>query len=281
MTIRGTAAIVGVAELPIQEFSPGRSLVGLCAEAGRNAIVDAGLRKQDIDGLITAGDVSPAQQAEYMGLRPTFAVGVTMQGASGATGVTVAADAILAGHCNYVLITMGQERRGPGPRGGGGGGASIGSEFETMYGPGAGAGTGYALIYRRHMYEFGTTEEQLARMAVNQRFNALENEHSVFKGKPITVEDVMNSRYIQQPLKLLESVMPCAGATACIVTSAERAKALPHRPVYVLGAGIEQGAGAIWQTPRITTSPVAVSARNAFSMAGYSPRDMQFAEFYD
>src|SRR5688572_12892525 len=104
MTIRGETAIVGIGELPIQEFYPGRSQVGLAAEAARMAIQDAGLRKQDIDGVITAGDVTPAQQAEYMGIRPSFAAGVTMAGASGATGVTVAAGAIKAGHANYVLV---------------------------------------------------------------------------------------------------------------------------------------------------------------------------------
>lgn len=76
--------------------------------------------------------------------------------------------------------------------------------------------------------------------------------------------------------------MPCAGTGACIVTSAERAKSFPHPPVYLLGAG----AGAtthntIWQNPRITTTPVTISARRAYEMAGYGPRDMQFAQFYD
>jgi hypothetical protein len=82
-------------------------------------------------------------------------------------------------------------------------------------------------------------------------------------------------------LHILESVMPCDGAAACIVTTAERAKALPNRPVYILGAGLEQGAGNIWQAPRITTTPTKVSAAKAFKMAGYAPPDMQFAEFYD
>ena len=144
-----------------------------------------------------------------------------------------------------------------------------------------GANTGYGLIYQRHMHEFGTTEEQMAHMAVNQRFNANLNENAVFQGQLITVEDVMNSRYINRPLKLLESVMPCDGAAALIMTTPERAKSLPNRPAYLLGAGMEQGAANIWQTPRVTTTPTKVSAPRAFEMAGYKPSDMEFAEFYD
>jgi acetyl-CoA acetyltransferase len=109
--------------------------------------------------------------------------------------------------------------------------ASKGSEFEAPFGPAPGPNTGYALIKRRHMYEVGTTQEQFAKMAVNQRFNALTNPHAVFQGQPITVEDVLTSRMVNDPLHLLECVMPCGGAAACLITSAERARSLPHPPV--------------------------------------------------
>ena len=107
---------------------------------------------------------------------------------------------------------------------------------------------------QRHMHEYGTTDEQFARIAVKQRFNALTNENAVFHGQPISVDDVLASRMVNDPLHLLECVMPCAGASAAIVTSASRAKDLRQRPVYILGAG----AGAsdhdtIWQAPDITT----------------------------
>lgn len=138
------------------------------------------------------------------------------------------------------------------------------------------------MMKHRHMYEFGTTQEQFARMAVNQRFNALTNPNAVFQGEPITVDDVLNSRMVNDPLHLLECVMPCAGAAACIVTSAERAKSLPNPPVYILGAatGVSDH-DTLWQADRITTTPVAISARKAYEMAGYGPRDMQLAQFYD
>jgi len=137
------------------------------------------------------------------------------------------------------------------------------------------------LLLCRYLHKFGTTPEQLAKLAVDQATNALANPNAVFHGQPITIDDVLNSRYVNEPLKLLECVMPCAGAAALVITSAERAKAMPHRPVYVLGAGIEQGNAILWQNPEITTTPAKVSAARAFAMAGYGPRDMQFAEFYD
>ena len=137
------------------------------------------------------------------------------------------------------------------------------------------------MMYVRHMAEFGTKPEQMAQLAVNQRFNAQENPHSAFQGQPITVEDVLNSRYVNYPIHLLECVMPCGGAAAAIVTTAERAKAAFHRPVYLLGAGIGVKSEAEWQMDTLTTTPVARSAPTAFAMSGYTPRDIQFAEFYD
>src|SRR5262249_41401057 len=151
------------------------------------------------------------------------------------TGVAIAASAIEGGLCNTVLIVIGQARD---PDAGGGGGGrgpgSIAAEFEAPFGPAQGAGTGYAMMYRRHMHEYGTKPEQLPHPAPARPFNAVQSPTSALQGQPITVEGVLNSRYINEPLHFLESVMPAAGAAACIVTSAERAKELRDRPAYVL-----------------------------------------------
>ena len=288
MTLRGKAAIVGFGELPSRRTYPGRATFSLLAEATRLALAHAGLRKEEIDGLITRGnDVGTMDLAEYMGLVVGFCEGITQHGASGAHSVALAAAAIHAGLANTVLCVFGGTRDtaaggfGPGiPRGLPP--ASKGTEFEAPFGPAAGANTAYGLLKRRHMYEFGTTQEQFAKMAVNQRFNAQANPNAVFQGEPITVDDVLNSRLVNDPLHLLECVMPCGGAAACIVTSAERARSFPNPPVYLLGAGA--GAtdhDAIWQSPRMTTTPVVMSARRAFEMAGCGPKDIQFAEVYD
>ncbi|MBI4283569.1 MAG: thiolase family protein [Chloroflexi bacterium] len=285
MTLRGKTAIVGISEVPTSRRSPpGRTTFQLLAEVADMAIKDAGLRKEDIDGLITHEGSSPLNFAEYIGLRPAHCQGMVQHGASGATSIVTAAAAIDAGLCNYVLCAFGfvgeVARRATLPDSAPA--ASLGSEFEAPYGPVIAANGGYGLIKTRHMYEFGTTQRQFAKIAVDERFNALTNPNSVFQGQPITIDDVLNSRFINDPLHILESVMPCDGGGAVIVTSAERAKALPHRPVYLLGAG----AGAtthmnIWQNPRMVNTPVRLSAPRAFRMAGYAPKDMQFAEFYD
>ncbi len=288
MSIRGKAAVVGFDERPSVRNLEGRSTLSLLTEAASNAIRDAGLRKEDIDGLITRGaEVSPLTLAEYAQLKPVFTEGTTLMGASGANSIALAASAINAGYVNCVLCAFGGtrdpnvggfapgERRGETPR-------SFGTEWENPFGPVIAANGGYGLMKQRHMYQYGTRDEQFAKMAVNQRFNALTNPNAVFNGQPITLEDVLNSRYVNDPLHLLECVMPCNGAAVAIVTSAERARSLPNPPVYILGAG--GGATShemIWQESDITVTPVVHSAPRAFQMAGYGPKDMQFAEFYD
>ena len=286
-TLRGKYAIVGIGETPSRRTYPGRSSFSVVAEAARMAISDAGLRRQNIDGLITRGELmDPTQFAEYLGLAPAYVCGVVQHGATPAHGVATAAAAINAGLCDTVLVAMGGTRDPEsgvlGIGEGGDHGPGIGTEWETPYGPVAGAGGGYGLMKMRHMHEYGTTDEQFARIAVAQRFNALKNPNAVFEGRPLTLEDVLSSRYTNEPLHLLESVMPCGGAGACIVTTADRAKSLPNHPVYILGAGgSTTDHEFLWQSPRITTTPVAVSARRALEMARYAPKDIQLAEFYD
>ncbi|MBI4283572.1 MAG: thiolase family protein [Chloroflexi bacterium] len=281
MSLRGKAAIVGIAEFPTtRQPPPGRTTIGLLAELVGMVIKDAGLRKEDIDGLITYGpEVLPLQLAEYAGLRIVHCQGMAHMGASGNASIALATAAIEAGLCNYVLCAFGTVMEPGAPPYGP---ANMGTEFESPYGPVAVATGGYGIVKNRHMYEFGTTDAQFAKIAVDERFNALLNPNSPFQGRPLTVDDVLKSRLIGGPLHMLECVMPCSGGGAFIVTSAERAKALPNRPVYLLGAGI--GATdhlAIWQNPRIVDTPVKMSAPRAFQMAGYAPKDMQFAEFYD
>ncbi|MCL6646232.1 MAG: thiolase family protein [Dehalococcoidia bacterium] len=143
------------------------------------------------------------------------------------------------------------------------------------------ANPGYALIARRHMHEFGTTPEQMAKVAVDQRKNACKNPAALFGNKEITVDDVLNSRVIVDPLHLLEIVSPCTGGGAFIVTGAERSKRAPHRPVYLLGAGEAGGHCWITRARSLTTSLVKPAAEAAFKMAGMTPQDMDFVQPYD
>ena len=280
MSLRGAAAITGIGEIKPQRYHPGRTTMGLMAEASKYAIEDAGLRKDDIDGLLVVEN--PASFAEYMQIRPTYASGVTMMGASGATMVTLATSAINAGLCTNVLCVIAnllQEGvRRPPPAGSS---EDMRVQFEGPYGPTIAATGNYALIAQRHTYEYGTTPEQRARVAVDQRFNAQANPNAFFYGQPTNLEDVLNSRMISDPLRLLECVMPTSGAEAVIVSAPDRAKVGPHPPVYVLGAGIAMDHDMIANAPRITTTPVKISAARAFQMAGLGPRDMDMLSLYD
>ena len=155
--MRGTTAIVGYAELPTRRQYPGKTMNGLLAEAARDAIEHARIRKEEIDGLVVeGGSVYPTSVAEHMGLSPNFITGVSTMGASGATAVAVASMAVHSGLAKTVLVTL----AGPREAGSAWGSApepGMRTEFENPYGPAVAANTGYALMYTRHMHEYGTT----------------------------------------------------------------------------------------------------------------------------
>lgn len=286
MSIKGKAAIIGFAETKPQKSSGDKTALGIIGEVARDAIADAGLEKKDIDGLLTGiafGDYSvlwPSVVAEYLRLQPRYFSQVELGGASPAGMVWRAAAAIEAGMCNTVLCVVGDTwgnrtlalKPPPFPR--------MDAEFDAPYGLIA-ANPGYALIARRHMHEFGTTPQQMAKVAVDQRKSACKNPAALFGNKEITIDDVLNSRMIVDPLHLLEIVSPCSGGGAFIVTSAERAKQGPHRPVYLLGAGEAGGHCGITRAPSLTTSLVKPAAETAFKMAGVTPQDMDFVQPYD
>ena len=283
MSIRGKAAIVGFHEIPTEKEYPDRTTIGVLAEVALGAITDAGLRKADIDGLIAPEGLNSITLAQALKIKPTYTASMTVHGSSGAASIATAAAVIASGMANYVLCVFGESRmrsssrlqpRVPPP--------SVASEWEQPFGPVIAANGGYGLIKQRHMFEYGTTQEQFAKCAVDERFNALENENAVWRGQPITIEDVLNSRYTNDPLHLLESVMPCSGANAVVVTSAERAAALPNAPVYVLGVGGPATRhDTIWQEDDVATSPVVLSAPVALQMAQVNVKEIDFAEFYD
>lgn len=286
MSVKGKAAIVGFAEMTPQKGAGGKTPLGIIGEVAREAIADAGLEKKDIDGLLTGmaiGDYSvlwPSVVADYLHLQPKYFNQVELGGASAAGMVWRAAAAIEAGMCHNVLCVLGDSwdsktttlRPPPFPR--------IEAEFDAPYGLIA-ANPGYALIARRHMAEFGTTPEQMAKVAVDQRKSACKNPAALFGNKEISIDDVLNSRMIVDPLHLLEIVSPCTGGGAFIVTSAERAQRGPHRPVYLLGAGEAGGHCGITHARSLTTSLVKPAAESAFKMAGVTPKDMDFVQPYD
>ncbi len=261
----------------------------LLAEVALRAIEDAGLKKSDIDGLLLTppaegqGFMWPAQMAEYLKLSPSYLNMVELGGASACGAVTRAVLGVAAGLCQHCLCLSGgiwdpqvfnsQEGKtavmSP---------AEI--EYELPYGP-MGFNSAYAWIAQRHMYQFGTTPEQLAKIAVDQRQNALANPEALFNQEAITIEDVLNSPLIVDPIHLLEIVRPCSGAAAVIVSSSERAVDMLRPPVYLLGLGEASTHNSIVYSDNITHSPVKESAYRAFAMAGHKPEDMDLLSLYD
>lgn len=289
MSLRGTTAITGIGELKPSRDPGGRTTMELMAQAAIEAVRDAGLERKDIDGLVVAAPMSwspmvmPSVVAEFLGLQPGYAGLVDLGGASAAGTVWRAAAAINAGACRHVLCLSGevqdpkafyQQQRGRTPPG-----LSV-REFEAPYGPVV-ANTGYALIAQRHMHQFGTTKEQMAKVAVDERTNACANPNATFYGKPLTIEDVLGSPMVVDPLHLLEIVMPCCGAAAIVVSRAEDAASRPHPPVYLLGFGEQVTHSIVSCAPSLTETPIVYTAQKAYQMAGVSPQDMDLASVYD
>jgi len=283
MSLRNKAAAIGIGELKPTKEPGDATALSLMARVSAEAIADAGLEKKDVDGFLTGvpfsdpGMIYPGLAAEVLGISARMLNIVDIGGASPAGMFWRAAAAIDAGMCNAVLCVVADlnaagDHRPPT--------VSVMREFEAPYGN-IGANCGYALIARRHMFEFGTKPEQMAKVAVDQRTNALKNPLATFNDKPLTIDDVLGSRLIVDPLHLFEIVSPCSGGAAFIIASPEVAKRSKNPPIWLLGAGENCNHSSITYAPSLTTSPIKEAAVSAFAMAGLAPRDMHFVCPYD
>lgn len=278
-------AIVGAADTEVG-IVPGKSPTELCVEAALLALEDARLDKSQVDGLITCNSMAEPimyhaeAMAEYMQIFPPMCLTVNTGGGTTFSAVAHAANAIANGMANTILITMADSLR-----------SSMTREqamltqsstghpqFEQIYGPTVPAY--YALIATAHMAEFGTTEEHFAEVAVSGRLHAANNPTAQMQD-PISVEDVVSSRLIADPLHLLDCSLVSDGGSAIVVTSAERAKDFPHKPVYLLGAGEGHSHEHISQAASLTTSAAVKSGQAAFAQAGLTRTDIDFAQVYD
>lgn len=287
MSLRGKAAIAGIGELKPTRFTQGETTIGMLVKAGLLAIEDSGIPFAEIDGLLVQPVAEtqmlvPSTIVEFMGLKANYAEIVDLGGATGAGMVWRAAAAISEGLCSSCLCLTGARReQRPGRMGWGGmQDRSAYAEFEAPYGA-VGANFGYAMIANRYLHEYGVTPEQLAKIAVHQRYNACANPDAIFHGAPITIEEVLNSPVIVDPLHMLEIVMPSAGAAALVVTSAEKARTLKNPPAYLLGAGERCTHKAITYAPSLTDTAIKAAADAAFEMAGVGREQIGLASIYD
>ncbi len=230
-----TVAVVGAAETTDMGVITNLSQIGLHADAAINAMKDCGLKPKDIDGIACANE-TPVQLAHYLGITPTWIDGTAVGGCSFMIHVRHAAAAIEAGLAKTILITHGESgksRIGNPPRSVPP--SSLAGQFEQPFGP-MGPPSMFTIPVLRYMKTYGVTEEQIAQVSVVQREWAAMNPRATFRN-PITTEDVLNSRMIAWPFRLLMCCLVTDGGGALILTSAERAKDFPTKPVYILGTG--------------------------------------------
>ncbi len=284
-SLRGKVAIVGAADTEVGKI-PHLGPTALCIDAASRALDDAGISKDQVDGLVTCNSmVEPYMyhaevMAEYLQIFPRYCISANAGGGTTFSTIQHAATAIVAGVCETVLVTMADcLRTGLSREQAKKMQSSTGHpEFETPYG--ATVPAFYALIARAHMDAYGTTPEQMAAVAVSGRRHAARNPAAQMR-ELITVEDVLNSRLIADPLHLLDCSLVSDGGAAIIMTSAERAAGFPHDPVYILGAGEGHSHEHISQAHSLTTSAAVESGRRAYKMAGLGPRDIDLAQIYD
>jgi acetyl-CoA acetyltransferase len=273
-------AIVGAAETTEMGRITNLSQIGLHADAALNAMQDAGLKPSDIDGIATAGE-TPTTIAHYLGITPKWADGTAVGGCSFMIHVRHAAAAIESGLCRTVLITHGESGRSgiarsrpavsPG---------SLAGQFELPYGP-MGPPTLFPIPVLRYMKTYGVTHEQLAMVAVVQREWAAKNPRATFKD-PITVDDVLNSRMIAYPFRLLQCCLVTDGGGALILTASERAKDFPTKPVYLLGTGESVETPMVSQMADFTSSRAfRVAGAKAFEESGIAHNDVDHLMIYD
>ena len=281
MTIKRKSCIAGAFEHPLRKAEQ-HSTAQLHAECARGALADAGLLLSDVDGYFCAGDapgLGPLSMVDYLGLRLRHLDSTETGGSSYLIHVAHAAQAIAAGKCNVALITLAGKPRTDAasakPREYGATSPDV--AFESPFGMNTVAG--YALVARRHMHEYGTTAEQLAWIKVAAAAHAQHNPHAMLR-TPVTVEDVVNSPLVSDPLHRLDCCVVSDGGGALVVTRPEIARSLGRPIVSVMGAG-ESVRGAFGGWDGLLTTGARQSGALAFAEAGVTPADIQYASIYD
>jgi acetyl-CoA acetyltransferase len=284
-SLKNKVAIVGVGESDIGKV-PHMSGLGLNAQAAKRALDDAGLKVSDIDGVLTAYSFTEpyfmlgSVLCEYLGIKPRFNASIITGGASPAVMLKHAAEAIVSGQAEVILVCAGENRATGLSRD-----AAVAAlmavghpYYEQPYGtsiPGF-----YAMIAQRYMHVYGGTREQMASVAVHTREHALLHPNAHMK-TPITLQQVLDAKAIADPLGMLDCCLISDAGGAFIVTSAERAKDLKATPAYLQGIGEYHTHEHLMCAPSLTEFGATESGRIAYEMAGLGPRDIDVAELYD
>ena len=281
VTIRGKAFIAGAYEHPLR-VTGARTIPQIHADVGIGALADAGLTIGDVDAYFCAGDApgfGGISMAEYLGLRCRYIDSTESGGSSYLMHIGHAAAAIAAGKVHVALITLAGNPRsgGAGPGGSGAVSAAPESEFENLWG--ANVVGYYALAAQRHMYEFGTTSTQLAEIKVAASLHAQHNPHA-FMRNVVTVDEVLASPLVADPLHRLDCCVITDGGGALVVVSPDVARNLPRTSIKVLGHGEAIKHGDNGKTD-LTYTAAARSGPAAFAEAGVTPADIDYVSIYD
>ena len=282
MTIRGKAFIAGAYEHPRREI-PDRTVHQIHAEVALGALADAGLSLGDVDAYFCDASTGfgPMTMAEYLNLKTSYVDSTETGGSSYLAHVGHASAAIATGKCHVALITLaGKPRTGgmqPG-RAANAMGGSPESAFETAWGM-SGAVTGYAMAASRHMYEYGTTSAQLAEIKVAASLHAQHNPNA-FLPKVVTVEEVLDSPMVSDPLHRMDCCVVTDGGGALVLVSPEVARTLGKRCVKVLGHG-ETVKHTNNGRVDLTYSGARWSGSRAFEEAGVGQADIDYVSIYD
>ena len=279
-SLRGKTAIVGAATAHLGE-APGMSHMEIAADAARAALADAGLTLKDVDGLfaVSMHAVFPAlTYGEYLGIQPRFTEATIVGGSSAVIQMQHAALALENGLCDVALIVYGSNQRTASGRLHSPSGAEL-LPYEKPYALRSPI-AGYAMSAARHMYEYGTTREQLAEVAVAARMWAAMNDEA-FDRDPLTAEDVLASRMVCDPLTVRDCCLVTDGGGAVVMTRADRARDLARDPVYLLGCAGGHTHRQYSMMPSLTTTAAVQSGAQAFAMAGLGPKDVDVVQLYD
>ena len=281
MSIKGKAFIAGIYEHP-ERHLPDRTLPQIHADVGLAALADAGLSTSDVDAYYSAGDApgfGVLSMIDYLGLECRYLNNTETGGSSYLVHAQHAATAIAAGHIDVALITLAGKPRtgGAGPGGSGRIGAAPEAPFESQWGmsvPG-----GYALAAQRHMHEFGTTSEQLAEIKVAASTHAHHNPHALLQDR-VTVEEVLESPMISDPLHRLDCCVITDGGGAMVIVSEAVANSLERHSIPILGTGSYVKSS---QSGRIdlTHTGAVKSGSLAFAEAKIAPSDIDYVSIYD
>ncbi|MDP6345163.1 MAG: thiolase, partial [Alphaproteobacteria bacterium] len=285
-----TACIVGIADAALENgvIPGGATALQIQARVAKAALAEAGLTLDDVDGLLVAGSwgmprpgsMAAVTMAEYLNIQPRYLDNTNAGGSSFEMHVGHAAMALAAGACEVAIILYGSDQRSGSGRSLGGRPSALDLQFETPWGMPAPVG-GYALAARRHMHEYGTTAEQLAEIAVATRKWAQLNPAAMMRDA-LTVDDVLASRMIADPLHLLDCCLVTDGGGAIVMTNAERARDLPTRPITVRGFGESTTHMTIGEMPDFAHLTCAeIAGREAYRKAGLGPKEIDVVEIYE